>query len=287
MFRRDEILNQIELVLELPAVASELFGLVNDPDADIKEVVKILEHDPGLTANLLKLANSAHYGGRGSIASLRDAVVRLGMGKVAELALAIAFSSNARRFVQGYHLAAGQLWEHSLSVSAGTTHLAKALNVPPPGFASTAGLLHDIGKVVLGTFVEVDAQSILECVSGEEIPFDEAERRVLGIDHAEVGAVLLESWGLPADIVEAVRYHHRPDDFEGDPLGVDLVHIADILSMESGIGAGEMDGLCYRVSPGAGSRRRLRALEKESVLYNMVCTLDELLAAMVPSPSNG
>jgi HD-like signal output (HDOD) protein len=127
----------------------------------------------------------------------------------------------------------------------------------------------------------------LECVSGEEIPFDEAERRVLGIDHAEVGAVLLESWGLPADIVEAVRYHHRPDDFEGDPLGVDLVHIADILSMESGIGAGEMDGLCYRVSPGAGSRRRLRALEKESVLYNMVCTLDELLAAMVPSPSNG
>ncbi len=287
MLRRDEILNQIESVVELPAVASELVELVNDPDADIKEVVTILEHDPGLTANLLKLANSAHYGGRGSIASIRDAVVRLGMSKVAELALAIAFSPNAQRPVQGYHLAAGQLWEHSLSVSAGTGHLAKALDVPAPGYASTAGLLHDIGKVVLGTFVEVDARSISECVEEEEIPFDEAERRVLGIDHAEAGAVLLESWGLPADIVETVRFHHRPDEIEGDPLGVDLVHIADILSMESGIGAGEMDGLCYRVSPGAGSRRRLRALEREKVLYDMICTLDELRAAMAPSPSHG
>ena len=162
MHRRDEILNQIESVVELPAVASELLELVNDPDADIKEVVTILEHDPGLTANLLKLANSAHYGGRGSIASVRDAVVRLGMNKVAEVALAIAFSPNAQRPVQGYHLAAGQLWEHSLSVSAGTNHRAKALHVSAPGYASTAGLLHDIGKVVLGTFVEA-GQKMLCC----------------------------------------------------------------------------------------------------------------------------
>ena len=287
MRRRDEILREIEAVAELPAVASELVGLANDPDVDIKDVVKILEHDPGMTANMLKLANSAHYGGRGSIASVRDAVVRLGLRTVAELAMAIAISPAAQKPVRGYHLAAGQLWEHSLSVSAGAVLLARALKVSPPSYASTAGLLHDIGKVVLGTFIEIDARSISRSVSARNISFDEAEREILGIDHAEAGAVLLESWGLPADVVEIVRYHHRPDEFDGDPLGVDLVHIADILSMESGIGAGEMDGLCYRISPGAKARRKLRALEKETVLYNMLCALEEMRAAMMPSLSQG
>ena len=144
-----------------------------------------------------------------------------------------------------------------------------------------------IGKVVLGTFIEIDARSISRSVSARNISFDEAEREILGIDHAEAGAVLLESWGLPADVVEIVRYHHRPDEFDGDRLGVDLVHIADILSMESGIGAGEMDGLCYRISPGAKARRKLRALEKETVLYNMLCALEEMRAAMTPSLSQG
>lgn len=287
MLRRNEILRQIKAVAELPAVATELVGLAHDPEVDIRDVVTILEHDPGLTANMLKLANSAHYGGRGSIASIRDAVVRLGLRKVSELAMAIAISPNVQKPVRGYHLAAGQLWEHSLSVSAGTTHLARALKVLPPSYAATAGLLHDIGKVVLGTFIEIDAELMLESVANHHMSFDEAEREILGIDHAEVGAVLLESWGLPADIVETVRYHHTPDELDGDPLGVDLVHIADILSMQSGIGAGEMDGLCYRISPGAESRRKLRAIEKESVLCNTICSLEEMRAAMMLSPSQG
>lgn len=177
MLRRAQILKQIESVIELPAVASELVGLANDPDVDIQDIAGILEYDPGLTANMLKLANSAHYGGRGTIASVRDAVIRLGLRKLSELALAIAISPNAQKPVRGYHLAAGQLWAHSLSVSIGTAHLAKALGVRRPAYASTAGLLHDIGKVVLGSFIEIDAQSIAEAVLTRNISFDEANER--------------------------------------------------------------------------------------------------------------
>ena len=103
--------------------------------------------------------------------------------------------------------------------------------------AFTSGLLHDVGKILLGTFMEVDVEPIVHLAKTELISFNVAEQRVLGIDHAEAGAALLEAWELPELIIRAIRWHHTPEDYEGDPLVVDLVHVADALCLQGAIGA--------------------------------------------------
>jgi HD-like signal output (HDOD) protein len=101
--------------------------------------------------------------------------------------------------------------------------------------------------VVLGTFVEVSAESIRELAHERKMSFEKAEHRILGIDHAEVGAFLLEGWKLPEHLVQAVRWHHQPEYHPGDPLVANVVHIADVVCLMAGVGAG-LDALSYRPS---------------------------------------
>jgi len=132
--------------------------------------------------------------------------------------------------------------------------MVAALGLRSSEEAFTAGLLHDMGKVVLGTFVEVDDQPIKAMVARDGLSFDEAERRVLGVDHAEVAAELLRSWKVPDEVVAAARWHHRPE-LAGSKHRriVDLVHLADALAMQMGWGAG-VDLGHYRVDEGAVAR---------------------------------
>jgi HD-like signal output (HDOD) protein len=110
----------------------------------------------------------------------------------------------------------------------------------------------------------------------EKVPFEEAERRVLGIDHAEVGGYLLQKWNLPEHLAETIRWHHQPDGFSGETLSVDLVHISDALCLTGGIGAGT-DGLNYRLSGEVASRLHLTPEVAESVCCQIVSELDETL----------
>ena len=157
----------------------------------------------------------------------------------------------------------------------GATELSTSLGVAAPNYVFTAGLLHDVGKIVLGTFVEVDPAPILGLAFDQGLSFEEAEREVLGIDHAEVGAALLEHWGLPGPIAEAVRCHHHPAKVNGDPLVADLVHVADVLALMAGLGTGS-DGLHYR--PAAESLERLEVtnLVAETATCRMLGRLEEL-----------
>jgi putative nucleotidyltransferase with HDIG domain len=276
MSRRKEILASIELIPSMPAAAIEAIALLQDPDVDIGKLMQTIEYDPGLTSNLLRLANSAYYGGAQTISSLRDAIVRLGTKCILQMVVASAASPLVRPALAGYDLPPGALWKHSVAVAVGAEQVAAAVGIPAPENAFTSGLLHDVGKILLGTFMEVDVEPIVHLAKTELISFDVAEQRVLGIDHAEAGAALLEAWELPELIIRAIRWHHTPEDYEGDPLVVDLVHVADALCLQGAIGAGGADGLQYRSSREVVQRIGLTTLAAETAVCGIMQGLSDL-----------
>ncbi|MEA3287215.1 MAG: HDOD domain-containing protein [Candidatus Marinimicrobia bacterium] len=247
MSRRDQIIDQLGSIPAMPVVVDKLRQLLADPDVDFRELADVLKYDPGMTANLLRLANSAYFGFRTQADNIRQCVSRLGTKRMGELVMTAAVGPVMQGQIKGYDLPAGELWKHSIAVAIGTEQLAGLLGLQIPEDAFTAGLLHDIGKIIMGTFIEVDTGPILELVEEQGVTFDEAERQVLGIDHAEIGALLFEKWNFPSAIINTARWHHAPQNFGAESLVLNLVHIADSVSMMSGIGTGQ-DGLAYRIS---------------------------------------
>ena len=272
---RESIITKICAVPGLPTSSVKIIGMLQDPEVEMPELVEALEYDPGLTANILRWANSAYFGGRHEILSVRDAVVRLGMKRMNQLVMTSIAAPIVNQPVRGYDLPPGSLLEHSIAVAIGAVELCKAKGITPPESVFTAGLLHDIGKIVLGMFVEVASQPILEAASAEHTSFDEAERRILGIDHAEVGAILLDRWNLPRSIVDVVRWHHQPQEYEGESTSLDMVHVAEVLCLECGIGTG-IDGLNYRPSTAVMERVNLKPAAAEQVVSRMLSSLDEI-----------
>jgi putative nucleotidyltransferase with HDIG domain len=283
--KRAEVLAGVESVPAMPAIVVKVRQLAADPDVDFGALARAVEHDPGLTADVLRLANSAYFGFAHTIGSVRQAVVRLGTQRIVHLVLTLAIAPIARKAVRGYDLPPGELWRHCIAVAIGAEKVASAVGRAPTDNTFTAGLLHDIGKIVLGSFVEVDADPIVEAAFEQGLSFDQAERDVLGIDHADVGGALLERWHLPPDIVEADRWHHRPEDCTQDAFVCDLVHVADALSMAAGQGTGA-DGLHYSVSARACERLGFTAEMAEPVLAEIMAGLDELRDLLAGPPTN-
>lgn len=272
---REIILAKIPTVKALPPAARESIQLLQNEFVSMQELKHVLERDPGLAANLLRIANSAAYIGREPSHTLRDALVRLGVRKAIQLVTTDAIGSTINQQIDGYHLPPGKLWEHSVAVAVATEELARALKLNLEPYALTAALLIDIGKIVLGSFVEVDSEPILRRAYDEGMPFDEAERSVLGIDHAEVGAILLKEWKVPDSIVDVVRFHHTPECFQEHNQALDVVHTADLLVSEGGFGAGA-DGLHYL--PNASSVSRLRV--NVHILEDVLCRVHGELAVL-------
>lgn len=275
MANREEILSKISEVPQMPPSATAVVHVLRDPNSDIAKITRAIELDPGLTVNVLKLANSAYLGFSRSVSTVREAVVRVGVNSILSIVVAKAVAPIAVKEVKGYDLQPGELWKHSVFVAIASDSLAKVLSVKSLDFVFTAGLLHDIGKTLLGTYIEVGAAPIVEMVAEQGISFEAAERSLLGIDHAAVGGALLELWKLPENIVETVRYHHNPELLEGDRTAVDIVHVADAIGLMSGIGIGR-DGLNYIYSPDSVSRLKLSSAMIENVMCSTLKSVDEI-----------
>jgi putative nucleotidyltransferase with HDIG domain len=275
MSNREKILSKIKSVKALPPAVGRVASLLQKKETNISELTKAIEYDPGLTSNVLRFANSAGLGGLRAIKTLKDAIVRLGMNRIFQLIMVSAVSPIVQVPVKGYDLPSGKLWEHSISVAVGVGELSKYIRIQAPDYIFTAGLLHDIGKVVLGTFVEVDAHPIMELAFMQKISFDKAEEQVLGINHSEVGAALLEDWNLPEDIIRTIRWHHEPEKCSDSTLGVDLIHVLDAISMSFGLGAG-IDGLNYAISPEVMKRLDLKSKDIEYISLKTMDLLEQV-----------
>lgn len=269
MNKRDEILKKLRNVPPLPPAVQKTLALLQDPESDLGQLAQAIQLDPGLTANILRLANSSALGAIREVSTVREALVRLGANRVGQLVMASGVAPQLRTATKGYDLPPGALLEHSIATALAAEELARAVDITPPEYTFTAGLLANVGKTVMGDFLEVDVTPILELAHSEMIPFQKAEKQILGIDHAELGAMLLESWNLPAQIVEVVRWYLDPDDYEGENLTLDLVHAGEGLAKMSSIALG-VDGLHYHPSTYVIQRLRLTPDIVEMVMVSVV-----------------
>jgi putative nucleotidyltransferase with HDIG domain len=272
--RMDEIIADVRSFPSMSGVAVRVLKLIEDPDSTASKIEELLRLDPGITANILKLTNSAYFGLSTRIGSVRQAIVLLGWKRLGKLVVTSCVNAILDKPVPGYDLPAGELWRHSIAVSVAAELLANELGITAYDEAFTAALLHDLGKLVLGSYVKKDLQAI-ESAAGENVPFQVAERRILGTDHAEVGARLLENWAFPQSLVNAVRWHHDPDAAESTRTMVDLVHVANVLCLMIGIGVGR-EGLRYEPSPDATKRLGVKTRQLEVVASKTLQWANEL-----------
>ncbi len=233
----DQIIAHAESLPTLPGAVAQLTRLVNDESSSSVEFEKAIKPDPALTANLLKMANSAYFAPRESIVSVRQAITRLGLKRVFDVALSAGFARVIPKYLPGYRLLAADFWRHSLAVAVIAEMLTKRLGLVQPESIFTAGLLHDIGKLAVGMFLEDRMELVQSALIDENSTFFDIEKTLLGTTHAEVGGRLIAEWNLSPAIATVATFHHRPDDVDEDHQElVDLVHIANALAHRLGIG---------------------------------------------------
>lgn len=258
----------------MPAMYHDLMVYVNSPDVDFKKLADIVRYDPGVTMNILKVVNSAAFSGATRIDSLQQAFVRLGARRLFQIILAQGVAAQLAQTFEGYDLAARMLLQHSVGVALTAESLAQHLGRQAPALLFTAGLLHDMGKIVLDPFVLKERPTLDTRLRDTDASFDEIEKDVLGVTHAEAGAWLMERWAFPAELVAAVGAHHHPENAGQYKDATLIVHLADTLIYSQGIGAG-IDGFRYHVAEGAADALGLRSRDMEYIASSTLDRLDE------------
>jgi putative nucleotidyltransferase with HDIG domain len=260
-----------------------LLELLAQPDADTDEMIKIVRQDGVMSAKLLGLCNSAAYGLAAPVSSIEQAVLLLGQLELHRMVVSVGFSRALSPAMVGYAMQDGVLWRHSLLTAytaVAVTALAKH-NFVDPSIAYTAGLIHDIGKIVITQALTPERQTHMrQLIDFGAKSLLEAEREVVGCDHAEVGAALLHQWGLPEVLVEAVGHHHQPVSQPKVQLSA-IVHVADIIALEAGIPPG-MASFAVRVDETAVTALGLDHQHIETLIlsaYDSLARVEEMIAA--------
>lgn len=235
--RVEALVNSVVDLKPLPTTVTKALRLIDKDSASIEEIAAVVSVDQALAARTLKLANSAYYGATHPATTLAQAIAWLGFRRTKNLFLAASYSSLLGRRLAGYNLGHGELWRHSVAVATVSQQLAWHVMAPNPDTAYLAGLLHDIGKLALDQHLKVDWTQLLALVEdSEEHTLIEAEERLLGLNHAEVGGELAAVWGLSAALVDVIAWHHLPTLASSWPKLAAIVHIADAICLRLGIG---------------------------------------------------
>ncbi len=204
----DVYLNGIQHLPPTPAVMVKLLRIFKQAEPDLDEVVKLISHDPSLTAEVLKRCNSAYFAGENSVTDIFEAISRLGFYEVYRAVVLIS----GVRTMSLQTIAAGvrveELWHHSLATGVAAEVIAREIRESEVA-AFTAGLLHDVGKLVLASAEGRKYGTLTQLADAEGASLVELERKVFGFDHSEIGARLLERWRLPAEVVAPIRHHHN------------------------------------------------------------------------------
>lgn len=227
-----ELIQGVTSLISLPDIGLKVSDMLAGEDASSEDVAAVIASDPALTAALLRLANSSAMSRGKSIDSVGKAITRLGTSQVEELTLGI---SVARSFqgVPNELVSVEDFWKHSLYCAAASRAIAERLRVPQRDAAFTAGLLHDIGQLVMFTRLPDESRDFLTLSMNEYdgLLTHRAEREVLGFDHTEVGSELAKLWHFPDILCQCIRGHHELFAIDPCPPLVMVVHIANSLAV--------------------------------------------------------
>jgi putative nucleotidyltransferase with HDIG domain len=246
MTNLNDVVEQIDLLAPIPAIASQIMTKSADPDSSLAEIADLIVNDPALTANLLKICNSAYFALPRKVESVKDAVAWVGLDQIVELVVTNSVSNNFNKGLEGYGLGEGELWRHAVT----SAHVAKSLAQRYGASQNkhliyTAALLKDIGKLILGRFVAFSFEKIDILVHSQGYSFNDAEKNVIGMNHEELGAMVAEKWSFSEKLIYIIRHHHLTDESARHDPETTLIYLSDIICMMMGICTGT-DGLSYR-----------------------------------------
>jgi putative nucleotidyltransferase with HDIG domain len=261
------ILKSIQTLPPFPATIQKVMALAGDPDSSLTELVAVVRLDQAITANILRICNSAYFGLRMPVDNVNDAIMHMGKKNVLR-AVMTAGLSRYFRTQKGYDVKGGDLWEHAVAVALMSQICAARMSRPDDPRLFTAAVLHDIGKMVLGEFVHEAWQKIQELTERQKYSFLEAEKEVIGVDHAELGGEIALIWKFPDEILKAIAFHHRPDLLaDGDAVPW-IVYLANQVCHVMGIGVGT-DALAYRAVGDVAGRFRLKQRDLEIMMAEL------------------
>lgn len=236
----NEILKEkVQNILQLPAlptIAVEVASLIDNPNTSVSKLTQVISADQVLTAKVLKIANSPFYGFQRKISTLDFAIMVLGFDSLKEILISVSLISAFKKKEDKY-FHSKEFWEHSLATGIAGRTLARQLGYRISGESFVAGLIHDIGILVTHQYFHEDYVRIVEAVTDGKSSFQEMEPKVLMSTHGDIGAWLAERWNLPEQLIEAIKFHHRPELAERNPQLTALIHFVDYLCHKLGIGA--------------------------------------------------
>jgi putative nucleotidyltransferase with HDIG domain len=217
----------------VPGVLKRLSAIIEKPRITLVEISAFISNDPALTTKVLKMVNSAIYGFPGRISSVSHATMLLGLNVIKGLLLGVSVFELMQKTMNG-------LYEHSLACAIASRVIAQKKGMKEPEEVSVAGLLHDIGKVILMLEFQKEYETAMNNAQTKSISIVEAEKEQFNATHANVGSWLAEKWRFPRNLIEVIEYHHRPALSKNAPMETAIVHLADILVRARGFGfAGE------------------------------------------------
>ena len=220
----------------LPSVAGEIINMIQNEDFSLKDIAAVMQRDPALTAKVLRLANSAGYGVRKEVETLNQAMMILGVNEIFNMVVGIAVVEVFKDHDSSDLFDLDAFWEHAIGTGEISRTLARKLGLRFMGAEFTGGLLHDMGKIIYDQFFHEEFNEALRSSRENRTPLWQEEKRIFGVDHAELGAWLARNWKLPERLVEVVEYHHRENDARVDPALVAVVSLADTFAKIAGIG---------------------------------------------------
>ncbi len=246
MNNETKYIKDIDKLVPRPDIALEVLQMAYDNQVSIPAMALKIEMDPNLTANMLRLANSAYFGHMREITSVKDIIIRLGLETVKIIAITGASAGLMRSPQQAYSLEPGSLWHHSHATAVLSSVIAKYARVEDTGSIYTASLLHDIGKVILNRPLQI-AISNNKGLGKKFNSLLELEQYLLGTDHAKTGMALLQKWGLPDNVTLPVGFHHNVNCKEARLLHVKIVSLSNFLVESIGIRSVVPDNFIFNV----------------------------------------
>ena len=235
------LVEHIKDLVTLPEVALRISGMVDDPTSSAADIGREISKDAALTARLLRVANSPAFGQHGKIATISRAITVLGVRQVRDLTVGLTairtFDGIANELVT-----MESFWRHSVLCAVAAGHIAARRRVGRNDAPFVAGLLHDVGQLVLfNRAPEMARQALLMSVDAiDDAGLYLCERRLMGFDHAAVGVALARNWGLPRSLQECIEFHHEPGRAQQYPLEVATVHIANSVAVLAEIGSNDL-----------------------------------------------
>ncbi len=219
----------------LPGTAQKVLAMMGDPDVSIEKIKRIVSSDPSLATKLLKVANSAFYGGYRNIQNLNQAILRLGLNSVRNIIVATSMKNVYKRF----GLAERMLMDQLIGSALISSIIARESRMADPEDAFIGGLLHDIGKVVLNNEYPNEFARVMERVYNDSVQFTAAEIEVFAFSHRELGAMIIRKWGFPESLELLLKYFDNHEELAKERVLYNLaviIRLADILCQKNGIG---------------------------------------------------